>query len=294
MAGSRSRRSRSASPTFAIPNVVSRIGGSPQHPVGNGLLAEQFPAERRGFAISAHIAGGNVGTVIVADRRRPAHRAGRLALGLGHLRRPGHRHRGADPAAGQGARHRPRRGHRQRERPERVPADLRRPRPALALPHLRARRRRARPRRGQPLRADLPDPGPRLRRGDLRADVRRAHRLLGADAAGRRLAVGPDRAEAADRRRLPRRRHRVRRVPAGRDVARLAVGRDRPDGPVQLRREPAAPGAARRHRAAVDPRRVLRGLLRVRLRHRVAVDGPVRDRDPDATARRPACPSSSG
>ena len=52
--------------TFAIPNVLSRIGGSPQHPVGNGLLAEQFPARRRGFAISAHIAGGNVGTVVVA------------------------------------------------------------------------------------------------------------------------------------------------------------------------------------------------------------------------------------
>src|SRR4029079_13280025 len=52
--------------TFAIPNVASRIGSSPQHPVGNGLLAEQFPTERRGFAISAHIAGGNVGTVVVA------------------------------------------------------------------------------------------------------------------------------------------------------------------------------------------------------------------------------------
>ncbi len=52
--------------TFAIPNVASRIGGSPQHPVGNGLLAEQFPTDRRGFAISAHIAGGNVGTVVVA------------------------------------------------------------------------------------------------------------------------------------------------------------------------------------------------------------------------------------
>jgi MFS family permease len=52
--------------TFAVPNILSRIGGSPQHPVGNGLLAEQFPAERRGFAISAHIAGGNVGTVVVA------------------------------------------------------------------------------------------------------------------------------------------------------------------------------------------------------------------------------------
>ena len=53
-------------PAFALTNVVSRIGGSPQHPVGNGLLAEQFPPERRGFAISAHISGGNVGSVIAA------------------------------------------------------------------------------------------------------------------------------------------------------------------------------------------------------------------------------------
>jgi MFS family permease len=52
--------------TFTIPNIVARIGSSPQHPVGNGLLAEQFPPERRGFAISAHIAGGNVGTVVIA------------------------------------------------------------------------------------------------------------------------------------------------------------------------------------------------------------------------------------
>ena len=52
--------------SFAVPNIVSRIGSSPQHPVGNGLLAEQFPPHRRGFAISAHIAGGNVGTVVVA------------------------------------------------------------------------------------------------------------------------------------------------------------------------------------------------------------------------------------
>jgi MFS family permease len=51
---------------FGIANVISRIGGSPQHPVGNGLLAEQFPSERRGFAISAHISGGNVGTVVAA------------------------------------------------------------------------------------------------------------------------------------------------------------------------------------------------------------------------------------
>ncbi len=52
--------------TFAAATIAARIGASPQHPVGNGLLAEQFPPERRGFAISAHIAGGNLGTVLVA------------------------------------------------------------------------------------------------------------------------------------------------------------------------------------------------------------------------------------
>lgn len=50
---------------FSVANILSRVGGSPQHPVGNGLIAEQFPPERQGFAISAHIAGGNVGSVLV-------------------------------------------------------------------------------------------------------------------------------------------------------------------------------------------------------------------------------------
>jgi MFS transporter, FSR family, fosmidomycin resistance protein len=50
---------------FAVANVASRIGGAPQHPVGNALLAEQFPANRIGTAIAAHVAGGNVGTVVV-------------------------------------------------------------------------------------------------------------------------------------------------------------------------------------------------------------------------------------
>lgn len=50
---------------FSVANIVSRVGGSPQHPVGNGLIAEQFPPERQGFAISAHVAGGNVGSLIV-------------------------------------------------------------------------------------------------------------------------------------------------------------------------------------------------------------------------------------
>jgi len=73
--------------TFAIPNIVSRIGGSPQHPVGNGLLSEQFPPARRGFAISAHIAGGNMGTVVIAVIGAPliaavGWRGASIALGL--------------------------------------------------------------------------------------------------------------------------------------------------------------------------------------------------------------------
>jgi MFS family permease len=44
---------------------VARIGASPQHPVGNALLSDAYPARRRGFAISAHISGGNVGTILV-------------------------------------------------------------------------------------------------------------------------------------------------------------------------------------------------------------------------------------
>jgi len=51
--------------TFSAATIVGRVGGSPQHPVGNALLAEQYPAERRGFAISTHIGIGNLGTVAV-------------------------------------------------------------------------------------------------------------------------------------------------------------------------------------------------------------------------------------
>lgn len=44
---------------------AARIGSSPQHPVGNALLSDLYPPERRGFAISVHISVGNVGTVLV-------------------------------------------------------------------------------------------------------------------------------------------------------------------------------------------------------------------------------------
>jgi MFS family permease len=50
-------------PGFAAANVVSRVGGAPQHPVGNALLAEQWSARRIGTAIAVHVAGGNIGTV---------------------------------------------------------------------------------------------------------------------------------------------------------------------------------------------------------------------------------------
>jgi MFS family permease len=44
---------------------VARLGASPQHPVGNALLSDLYSSDRRGFAISAHISGGNVGTILV-------------------------------------------------------------------------------------------------------------------------------------------------------------------------------------------------------------------------------------
>ena len=199
--------------TFAVPNVASRIGGSPQHPVGNGLLAEQFPTERRGFAISAHIAGGNVGTVVVAIVGAPllaavGWRGASIVFGL-----PAIVIAIADPPVRPRGRHRPCGGPGERHGPGGIRPDPARQRPALAVPDVGARRWRPWPRRGQPVRADLHDPGPRPRLRDLGADVRRADRVLGADAPRRRLAVGPDRTQAAHRRGLPRRRARLRRLP---------------------------------------------------------------------------------
>ena len=50
---------------LAVAVSGARLGASPQHPVGNALISDLYPAERRGFAISAHISGGNIGTVLV-------------------------------------------------------------------------------------------------------------------------------------------------------------------------------------------------------------------------------------
>lgn len=50
---------------FFATNTAARIGGSPQHPVGSSLLSDTFDQERRGFALAAHVSGGNIGTVAV-------------------------------------------------------------------------------------------------------------------------------------------------------------------------------------------------------------------------------------
>ncbi|MBI3742597.1 MAG: MFS transporter [Chloroflexi bacterium] len=52
-------------PIFFAGNLLARVGGSPQHPVGSSILSDQFDARRRGLALSAHISGGNFGTVLV-------------------------------------------------------------------------------------------------------------------------------------------------------------------------------------------------------------------------------------
>ncbi len=50
---------------FGAFTIVARLGGSPQHPVGNALIAEQCPEHERAGAIAFHIAMGNLGTVAV-------------------------------------------------------------------------------------------------------------------------------------------------------------------------------------------------------------------------------------
>jgi MFS family permease len=50
---------------FAAVRVAGAVAGSPQHPVGSAYCAEEFPPERRGFALGAHVGGGNIGTLLV-------------------------------------------------------------------------------------------------------------------------------------------------------------------------------------------------------------------------------------
>jgi MFS transporter, FSR family, fosmidomycin resistance protein len=52
-------------PMMFLGNLGARIGSSPQHPVGNSFLSDRFPASERGSALSLHVVGGNIGTVLV-------------------------------------------------------------------------------------------------------------------------------------------------------------------------------------------------------------------------------------
>ena len=46
-------------------NLIGRVATSTQHPLGNSLLADVYARAQRGMAIAGHVAGGNVGTVVL-------------------------------------------------------------------------------------------------------------------------------------------------------------------------------------------------------------------------------------
>jgi len=50
---------------FVAANLASRVVTSAQHPLGNSLLADLYAPARRGTAIASHVAGGNLGTVLI-------------------------------------------------------------------------------------------------------------------------------------------------------------------------------------------------------------------------------------
>lgn len=50
---------------FFAANLASRVVTSTQHPLGNSLLADLYTRARQGTAIAAHVAGGNLGTVLL-------------------------------------------------------------------------------------------------------------------------------------------------------------------------------------------------------------------------------------
>jgi MFS family permease len=50
---------------FSAGNILQSVSTSPQHPIGNSLLSDVYAKAKRGTAIAGHIAGGNVGTVVL-------------------------------------------------------------------------------------------------------------------------------------------------------------------------------------------------------------------------------------
>ncbi|HEY8678784.1 MAG TPA: MFS transporter [Candidatus Dormibacteraeota bacterium] len=50
---------------FFAGNLLRSVSTSAQHPLGNSLLSDLYEKSRRGMAISGHVAGGNIGTVLL-------------------------------------------------------------------------------------------------------------------------------------------------------------------------------------------------------------------------------------
>lgn len=50
---------------FSAVRVLHAVAQAPQHPIGNSMIANRFGERQRGSALSIHVAGGNVGTVLV-------------------------------------------------------------------------------------------------------------------------------------------------------------------------------------------------------------------------------------
>lgn len=50
---------------FTMARWAAVISTSPQHPVGNSMIADQYGRTRRGFALAINYAGGNAGTLLV-------------------------------------------------------------------------------------------------------------------------------------------------------------------------------------------------------------------------------------
>jgi FSR family fosmidomycin resistance protein-like MFS transporter len=51
--------------SFSIVRILQAVAQAPQHPIGNSMIANRFGERQRGSALSIHVAGGNVGTVLV-------------------------------------------------------------------------------------------------------------------------------------------------------------------------------------------------------------------------------------
>ena len=50
---------------FSVVRVLNSVAQAPQHPIGNSMIANRFDERKRGSALSIHVAGGNVGTILV-------------------------------------------------------------------------------------------------------------------------------------------------------------------------------------------------------------------------------------